>query len=175
MCVKDAAVKHRQMQPLQEAGGLPSSEQASGLGPGPSPHEARAVPPCPGLEGVALHTGLGRGRQSWGGTQGRVLSRRGGNRATGQTDGAGGRCKVSEVPSPAQGLPDPEAQPAPAPGPGAERAAPEQTGGNGKRLRADAARKAGQDPCSRQTPKSETRSQSPAAGFISFPRSSLTM
>lgn len=152
---------------FKKCGGTSPVRASEQTGTRPAPH--------PGLEGAALHTGLGRGRQSWGGTQGRALSGWSGNGATGQMDGAGGRRKVSEVPSPAQGLLDPEAQPAPAPGPGAERAAPEQTGGNGKRLRADAARKAGQDPCSRQTPKSEPRSQNPAVGFISFPRSSLTM
>lgn len=56
-----------------------------------APHEAPAGPPHPGLEGAALHTGLGRQRQSWRGTQGRGLSGRNGNGATEQTDGAGGR------------------------------------------------------------------------------------
>ena len=86
-----------------------------------------------------------------------------------------GDAQVNEAPSPAQGLPDPNTQPAAAPGPGTERTAPKQTGGGGRRLKADAAGKAQQDRCSRQTPKSEPCSQNPAFGFISFPRSSLTM
>ena len=86
-----------------------------------------------------------------------------------------GDAQVNEAPSPVQGLPDPDTQPAAAAGPGTERAAPKQTGGGGKRLKADAAGKARQDRCSRRTPKSEPHSQKPAVGFVSFPRSSLTM
>ena len=171
----DALVKPSPIATPRRSGRTPPSEQASGPGRRPPRTRPPRGPRTLGWRGRPCTQGWG-GRDRAGG----------GPRAGGFQDGMGTGlqskrtvlerdAQVSEAPSPVQGLPDPNTQPR-QPQVRAQRglllSRPGEMGSSSGREEAGKAR---QDRCSRQTPKSKPRSQNPAVGFISLPRSSLTM